>query len=108
MKKTMIAATFVLASFSASASTFCDLVETQAKLAMTLRQYGKPLSEALREVKFEGVYKDIYDLLVMEAYGLPAFHTESFQENAITEFTSKHLLFCLQHEKRNKSKQKSL
>lgn len=110
MKKTLIAAALVLASFAAAADTaaksrkevFCQLYEVSASLAMTLRQYGHPLSYALK--KLEGIdgfeeagSHDLFKGLVMEAYEQPVFATERYRKSTINEFASQNLLFCLKN-----------
>ncbi len=76
----------------------CRSTMNTARVVMQARQYGVPLSqelELLDSVKHDEV-KDLFEVLILEAYSKDRELIEEFQENAINEFETNIYFRCLQ------------
>lgn len=94
MKKLLI----IAAMFSSQALADCNTVEQLARAMMKARQAGMPASEVVQVIEAqnepESTKKAMKSLLV-EAYKLPRFNGEKFQENAINDFANDWYVMCL-------------
>lgn len=77
------------------ARELCQVEAGIAKLVMELRQAGHPMRELLA-----GNTDASFEKLAIEAYGLPAWPTAAWQQQAITEFESNAFRRCLLERKR--------
>ncbi len=71
--------------------------DLMASLFMTMRQLGKPMSEAMAEASssdevfgLDGTFR----AMVIEAYEAPRFSTVEHKESAIADFVNKWTLSC--------------
>lgn len=76
----------------------CSLIAYTAKMVMTARQSGVPMSKMTE--KLGESFSDMPDLqnimerLIVEAYEMPRFEAPDEQEKAIEDFMTRHYLIC--------------
>ena len=99
MKTLILAVTLTLLSTSAFAedvaprNTYdktCQDIAEVAQSIMTIRQQGQPLSKSINIYESE-LGRDI----VIEAYSLPKYKTESYIKDSIDSFSNKWHLYCI-------------
>ena len=78
---------------------FCLDMAGLAETTMTMRQYGKPITELMKEnresTKGNDWLNDILVIYTKEAYAVPLRLSEAVKEMEISEFTNKKYLDCL-------------
>lgn len=79
--------------------TFCAEFEESAAGIMQIRQLQiRTLSEKLKDVDFfwsdDPEMRDLFRDMVIEAYSINRYTTESMQQDAITEFANDQALKC--------------
>lgn len=70
--------------------TLCQPISEFAKEAMSARQAGVPLSEALKVSTMPAM-----QALIISAYRKPRYSTEQYQQRAAVEFANETLITCL-------------
>ncbi|MGI4260829.1 hypothetical protein ACR2VJ_27430 [Klebsiella pneumoniae] len=68
----------------------CQPIAEFAKEAMSARQAGVPLSEALKVTTMPAM-----QALIISAYRKPRYSTEDYRERAAVEFANETLITCL-------------
>lgn len=110
MKKILgLCLVFLIYSANATANVKDDQEEmcleamAMAQAAMSVRQDGLPLHEALQNInqlyRDDGISKREYDLVKMilrDAYSKPKFSTKEYQNEAVNEYSSKYYLACME------------
>lgn len=96
MKKLMI----VAALFAAQAQADCKNVEVIAKSIMEARQAGVAASEIVQiidsEMAGQPKMQKAAKVLLVEAYKKPRFDVESYQLQAVNDFSNEWYIMCLQ------------
>lgn len=102
MKNTLIAACLSLATLPAMAeeeTTYYDVCLALGYLAnqvMEARQIGVPVDQALGVLNEEDeVLLGIMQEIVLNAYQVPRFSGEDYQQRAITEYKNEVIVTCL-------------
>lgn len=102
MKHTVIILAAALLPSIASADVVCDAASAYGRMAMTARQYGKPLPPLLKSIpegldmnnKEDKAAAHIMETVLLEAYKRTRFITDENRENAITDFESEVYVEC--------------
>lgn len=88
-------------SIAESKESICDSVTGVAESAMKARLGGVPIQTALSSLdkiddsdKSNAVIKRLYKAIITDAYRMPNFSTEKYQEEAVREFGLKQYLTC--------------
>lgn len=91
------------ASSSEDQEEKCLNAMAMAKAAMSIRQQGLPLSDALKNIQQSHQNGDMskkeYDLIKMilrDAYSKPKFLTKEYQDESINEYSAKYYLACME------------
>ena len=81
----------------------CLNAMAMSEAAMTVRQNGLPLSEALNNIKKmvesgESTEKEasLVKLILRDAYSKPKFSTEAYKKESISEFSANYYLACME------------
>jgi len=95
--KTLLLAPALLLSTNLSAATYeqCKGVTSVADSVMTARQAGISLDQVMDVVIAQDMESDVTPI-VMLAYDVPRYSTESYQTGAINDFKSKILKVCME------------
>ena len=104
MKKLILGVALSVVSFGVMAQSTCDIVAEYAEASMTARQSGASLQDLMAVVN-SGANKesnDFFMLMVIDAYAVPAYNTESYQQKAIAEFKNSNYRSCLKTFSRKK------
>lgn len=83
-------------------SSICDSIIPVAEKIMRARQNGAPIASSLEVVNgikdgtpANEAVSTLTKQMVIEAYGMPSFSTESYKDDAIREFGAKQYLACM-------------
>lgn len=68
----------------------CKQIGAFAAKIMQVRQVGVPMSDSMAVVKD----RELYRMMVMEAYEVPSYGTDTFREREVNEFRNKWELIC--------------
>ena len=95
--KTLLLTTSLLLSANVSASTYeqCKGVTTVAESVMKARQSGASLDQVMEVVIAQGMESDMTPIIML-AYDVPRYGTESYRSGAINDFKSKILKVCME------------
>ena len=88
-------------SIAESKESICESVTGVAESAMKARLSGVPIQTALSSLdkiddsdKSNAVIKRLYKAIITDAYRMPNFSTDKYQEEAVREFGLKQYLTC--------------
>ena len=83
-------------------NSICDSIIPVAEKIMRARQNGAPIASSLEVVNgikdgtpANEAVSTLTKQMVIEAYGMPSFSTESYKDDAIREFGAKQYLACM-------------
>lgn len=83
------------------ATTWCDLFELHARIAMRAHQEGQPLSDQIKRLRQQGADNKISEKITaaleeiyVDAYSETRFHTDENQDRAIADYQNKVYLEC--------------
>jgi len=96
MKKFILAITLVMASTAAFAQeqTPCENVQELAFTIMKVRQSGVPMVKMYKVAKGEKAVEQ----MVIAAYDMPQFNTESIKQRTIQDFADNMFLQCVKQQ----------
>lgn len=83
----------------------CDLVPEAAEVMMNGRQNGLTLPKAMavvQDIDSDSVLRNLYELILLDAYETPGYSTPEMKRTATTEFINKWTLACLRFQRGEK------
>tara|TARA_R110000782_G_C14608426_1_gene391876 strand:- start:183 stop:479 length:297 start_codon:yes stop_codon:yes gene_type:complete len=95
--KTLLLATALLLSANVSAKTYdqCKTVTSIAESVMKARQSGASLDQVMEVAVAQNMESDLTPIIML-AYDVPRYGTESYQAGAVNDFKSKILKVCME------------
>lgn len=95
--KTLLLATALLLSANVSAKTYeqCKMVTSVAESVMKARQSGASLDQVMEVAVSQNMESDLTPIIML-AYDVPRYGTESYQVGAVNDFKSKILKVCME------------
>ena len=96
MKKLLLAALlFTLPATATAEETYCVAMSSVAENVMRARQAGVDIIAMVNLAKDAGEIKDVFTLLIEEAYSRTQFNTEQNKHRGMMEFKNDFYLACI-------------
>lgn len=73
----------------------CPSILEVAKSVMTARQSGTSVTAIMDVINKSDTKKDTMKEMVYNAYSEPLYHSEEYQQSAITEFSNQYYITCM-------------